>query len=169
MNLKGKRKRNLRHATQMSIIRSQLLKIYPEAIETFGFVTKANSENLSLPKEHYLDACVIASGGKKFKQSDLLFKKRRVARQNRQLCKGARGEIKIPAGKILGFRRFDKVRYINEICFVKSRRNSGYFTLMDINNSTLDLRDRGGRKSPSCMLLERLNTRRSTLCISQRI
>ena len=169
LNLKGKRKRNLRHATQMSIIRSQLLKIYPEAIETFGFVTKANSENLSLPKEHYLDACIIASGGRRFKQSNWLFKKRRVARQSRQLSKGARGEIKIPTGKILGFRKCDKVRYLNETCFIKSRRSSGYFTLMDIDRNTLDFKDRGGYISPSYKLLERLNTGRSILCVNQRI
>ena len=167
LNLKGKRKRNLRHATQMSIIRSQLLKIYPEAIETFGFVTKANSENLGLPKEHYLDACVIASGGKKFEQSNWLFKKRRVARQNRQLCKGARGEIKLPTGKLFGFRRFDKVKYLGDICFIKGRRSSGAFVLMDIDNNSIDFRDRGGKQNPSYKLLQRLNARRSTLCISQ--
>lgn len=164
LNLKGKRKRNLRHATQMSIIRSQLLKIYPEAIETFGYVTKANSENLGLSKEHFLDACAIAGGGKKFEQSDWLFKKRRVARQSRQLCKGARGEKKLPTGKILGFRKCDKVRYLNTTCFIKSRRSSGYFTLMDINNTILDFRDRGGYGNPSYKLLERLNLQRSTLC-----
>ena len=153
----------------MSIIRSQLLKIYPDAIETFGFVTKANSENLGIEKKHYLDACVIASGGKKFEQSDWLFKKRRVARQNRQLCKGVRGEKKRPTGKLFGFRRFDKVKYLGDICFVKGRRSSGAFVLMDIDNSSLDFRDRGGKQSPSYRLLERLNTRRSILCIGQRI
>ena len=169
LNLKGKRKRALRHATQMSIIRRQLLKIYPEAIETFGFVTKANSENLGIEKKHYLDACIIASGGRRFKQSNWLFKKRRVARQSRQLSKGARGEIKIPTGKILGFRKCDKVRYLNETCFIKSRRSSGYFTLMDIDRNTLDFKDRGGYISPSYKLLERLNTGRSILCVNQRI
>ena len=169
MNLKGKRKRNLRHATQMSIIRSQLLKLYPEAIETFGYITKANSENLGIEKKHYLDACAIASGGKKFEQSDQLFKKRRVARQNRQLCKGARGETKLPTGKILGFRKCDKVKYLNETCFIKSRSSRGYFTLMDIDHNTLDFRDRGGYGNPRYALLERLSVQRSILCISQRI
>ena len=153
----------------MSIIRSQLLKIYPDAIETFGFVTKENRNNLNLPKGHYIDACVIASGGKEFKQLDWLFKKRRVAKQNRRLCKGIRGEIKLPTGKILGFKRFDKVKYLKEICFIKSRRNSGFFTLMDVDNNTLDFRDRGGRGNPSYKLLKRLNTRKSALCICQRV
>lgn len=164
---KKPKKSNLKYATQMSIIRSQLLKIYPDAIETFGFVTKENRNNLNLSKDHFVDACVIASGGKKFKQLDWLFKKRRVAKQNRQLCKGVRGEKQIPTGKVLGFRRFDKVKYLKEICFIKGRRSKGAFTLMDIDNNTLDFRDRGGRGTPSYKLLERLNTRRSTLCISQ--
>ena len=166
---KKPKKLNLKYATQMSIIRSQLLKFYPNAIETFGFVTKENRNNLNLQKEHFIDACVIASAGKKFKQSNWLFKKRRVARQNRQLCKGVRGEKQIPVGKVLGFRKFDKVEYLKEICFIKARRSSGFFALMDIDNNTIDFRDRGGRKNPSYKLLERLNARRSILCISQRI
>ena len=113
----------LKYATQMSIIRSQLLKVYPCAIETFGFVTKENRNNLNLPKRHFIDACVIASGGKEFEQSNWLFKKRRVAKQNRQLRKGVRGETKLPTGKIFGFKRFDKVKYLKEVCFVKGRRS----------------------------------------------
>ena len=166
---KKPKKLNLKYATQMNIIRSRLLKIYPDAIETFGFVTKENRNNLNLPKGHFIDACVIASGGKKFEQSNWLFKKRRIAKQNRQLCKGVRGEKQIPTGKVFGFRRFDKVKYLKEICFIKGRRSSGFFTLMDIDNNTIDFRDRGGRGTPSYKLLERLNARKSTLCICRRV
>ena len=42
----------------MSIIRSWLLKRYPDAIETFGFVTSENRNHLNLEKDHYIDACV---------------------------------------------------------------------------------------------------------------
>ena len=62
----------------MSIIRCMLLKKYPDAIETFGFVTKANRENLGLKKSHHIDACVIAGGGVEFGQSDVLYRKRCV-------------------------------------------------------------------------------------------
>ena len=166
---KKPKKLNLKHATQMSIIRSQLLKIYPDAIETFGFVTKTNRENLNLSKEHFIDACVIASAGRMFEQLNWLFKKRRVAKQNRQLCKGVRGEKRIPTGKVFGFRRFDKVKYLKEICFIKGRRSRGDFVLMDINNNAIDFRNKGGKQNLSYKLLERLNTRRSILCISQKI
>ena len=163
------KKLNLKYATHMSIIRSRLLKVYPEAIETFGFVTKENRNHLNLPKEHYIDACVIASGGIEFELADILYQKRRVAKQNRQLCKGVRGERKIPTGKIFGFKRFDLVEYLKELCFIKARRNSGCFTLMDINNNTIDFRDRGGKKEPSYKYLERVNARKSVLCIRKRI
>ena len=166
---KKPKKLNLKYATHMSIIRSQLLKIYPDAIETFGFVTKENRNNLNLPKRHFIDACVIASGGKKFEQSNWLFRKRRVSRQNRRLCQGVRGEKKLPTGKVLGFKRFDKVKYLREVCFIKARRSGGSFVLMDIDNNTIDFRDRGGRKEPSYKLLKRVNTRKSVLCISQRV
>ena len=164
---KKPKRTNLKYATQMSLIRSQLLKIYPDAIETFGFVTKENRNNLNLQKGHFIDACVIASGGKEFEQSNWLFKKKRIPKQNRRLCKGIRGEKKMPIGKIFGFKRFDKVKYLGKICFIKSRRNSGFFTLMDIDNNIIDFRDKGGRKTPSYKLLEKLNTRKSTLCISR--
>ena len=163
------KKLNLKYATHMSIIRSGLLKVYPEAIETFGFVTKENRNHLNLPKEHFIDACVIASGGVEFELADVLYQKRRVARQDRQLCKGVRGEKKIPRGKIFGFKKFDLVEYLKEFCFIKSRRNSGWFTLMNIDNNIIDFRDRGGKQNPSYKYLKRVNARRSVLCIGQRI
>ena len=43
----------------MNSIRVQLFKVYPTAIETFGYITKINRINLGLEKEHYYDACVI--------------------------------------------------------------------------------------------------------------
>ena len=143
LKLKGKRRSTLRYATQMSIIRSILLKKYPDTIETYGFVTKANRENLGIGKDHYLDACVIASGGLEFEPSDVLYQKKCVPKQDRQLCKGIRGEKKIPTGKVFGFKKFDKVRYLGKECFIKGRRSSGAFILMDIDNNSIDFRDRG--------------------------
>ena len=169
LKLKGKRRGTLRYATQMSIIRNMLLKKYPDAIETFGFVTKANRENLGLQKDHYLDACVIASGGLEFEQLDVLYRKKCVSKQDRQLCKGVRGEKKLPTGKVFGFRKFDKVRYLGKECFIKGRRSSGAFVLMDIDNSSIDFRDRGGKQNPSYKSIKRLNTRKSILCIYKRI
>ena len=169
LKLKGKRKSTLKYATQMSIIRSMLLKKYPDAIETFGYVTKANRENLNIGKEHYLDACVIASGGLEFEQSDVLYRKKCVSKQDRQLCKGIRGEKGLPTGKVFGFKKFDKVQYLEETCFIKGRRSSGSFVLMDINNNSIDFRNRGGKQNPSYKSIKRINARRSILCLAKRI
>ena len=77
LNKKPKKSKNLKHATHMNIIRSQLLKIYPDAIETFGFVTSENRNHLKLRKDHYIDACVIASGGLEFKELDVDLQKKK--------------------------------------------------------------------------------------------
>ena len=40
---------------------------------------------------------------------------------------------------------------------------------MDIDNNSIDFRDRGGKQSPSYMSIKRITTRKSVLCISKRI
>ena len=168
--IKKPKKLKLKHATHMSIIRSQLLKVYPDAIETFGFVTKTNRENLDLPKDHFIDACVIASAGKEFKPNDEIFYKKRVSKGDYQLTKGARGEQKIPTGKIQGFRKFDKVRYFGNEYFIKGRMSSGYAVLMDIFNNKVNFDYMPkGFKTPKLANLERISARSSCLCIRQRI
>ena len=58
---------------------------------------------------------------------------------------------------------------IGIICFIKARRVSGEFTLMGIGNTDLDFRNIGGVKNPRYKALERLNVRKGSLCISQKI
>ena len=167
---KKPKKLNLKYATHMSIIRSQLLKVYFDAIETFGFVTKTNRENLRLPKAHFIDACVIASGGKLFEPNGTIYQKRRVAKGDYQLTKGVRGEQKIPTGKIKGFRKFDKVKYFGKEYFIKGRMNSGFAVLMDIFNNKIDFSHMPkGYKTSKLSNCDRISARRSCLCISQKI
>lgn len=167
--VKKPKKLNLKHATHMSIIRSQLLKKYPDAIETFGFVTKENRNQLSLPKEHYIDACVIASGGETFELNDTIFFKKRVSKGDYKLVKGARGEQKFPVGKIQGFRKFDKVKYLGKEYFIKGRMSSGFGVLMDIFNNKIDFSDKSkGWKTPRLSSMKRLQARSSVLCVGQK-
>lgn len=130
----GKEKGNTKHATHMNSIRVQLLKALPCAIETFGFVTKENRQLLKLPKEHYIDAVVIASQGNcvTFSSKNLIIKKC-IADGDYQQSKGVRSEKKIPTGKISGFRKFDKVKYLGKEYFIKGRQSKGYAVLMDCN------------------------------------
>ena len=130
--LEGKRKGQLKHATQMNSIRIQLLKHYPDAIETFGYITKANRQALSLSKDHYIDACVIASCGKPFNIKSKTYYKRVVGNGTRILAKFRKVPIHIDRGKIRGFRRYDKVKYRGKEYFIYARSKTGNFCVTDI-------------------------------------
>ena len=167
LNKKPKKSKNLKCATHMSIIRNRLLKKYPDAIETFGFVTSENRNHLKLEKDHYIDACVIASGGLEFKELDVIFYKRRVSKGDYRLVRGVRGEQKLPTGKICGFRKFDKVQYLGKEYFIKGRMSKGGLTvLMDIFGNKVDFSYMPkGFKIPKLCNCRRLATRRSYLCV----
>ena len=168
LSKKPKKSKNLKCATHMSIIRSYLLKRYPNAIETFGFVTSENRNHLKLEKDHYIDACVIASGGLEIKGLDIIYYKRRVSKGCYKLARGIRGEQKLPTGKICGFKKFDKVEYFNNEYFVESRKSSGFATLMDILGNTIDFSYMPkGTKTPKLSKCKRISARSSCLCISQ--
>ena len=133
-----------------------------------GFVTSENRNHLNLEKDHYIDACVIASGGLKFKELDVIYYKRRVSKGDYQLTKGVRGEQKLPTGKICGFRKFDKVEYLGEKYFIKGRMSSGFAILMNIDGNKIDFSSAPkGLKTPKMLNCERLSARRSCLYISQ--
>ena len=166
LNKKLKKSKNLKYATHMSIIRSRLLREYPDAIETFGFVTSENRNHLNLKKTHYIDACVIASGGLEFKQSNVIYYKCRVSKGDYRLTRGIRGEQKLPTGKICGFRKFDKVKYFGEEYFIKGRTSSGTAVLMDIFGSKINFNSMPkGLKTPKMFNFKRISVRRSCLCI----
>lgn len=135
---RGKRKKALSFATQMNSIRKQLFQHYPEAIETFGYITKANRYQLGVGKDHYLDACVIATQGKPFTIHSRLYKKTCISDGDFQKTKGIRSEKPINTGKICGYRKFDKVRYYGKDYFIKGRMTSGYAVLMDIDGKKID-------------------------------
>ena len=158
----GKIKGQLKHATQMNSIRTQLLKIL-ECEETFGFITKENRQLLNLPKEHYIDAVVIASQGNKveFKTNNILFKKC-IPYRDYQKTKGIRSEQKIPTDKIMGFRKFDKVKYLGKEYFIKGRMSSGYCILMDIQGNKISFENAPkGMKTVKLVNCERIQARKT--------
>ena len=167
--LDGKRKSNLKYATQMNSIRIQLLKALPQAEETFGFITKEQRQLMNLPKTHYCDAIAIASTGIKgtLLTNELLFKKC-VSKGDYQQTKGSRSEKKIPTGKIQGFRKFDKVSYLNHEYFIKGRMSTGYAILMNIKGETLTFNNAPkGMKTPKLSNLTRISARKYWLVYSQ--
>lgn len=158
---KGKKKDTLAFATQMNSIRKQLLAHHPEAIETFGYVTTENRQLFGLPKAHCIDAAVIASDVYKpvFATRDVFYK-RCISKGSYQRTKGVRSEKSIPKGKIFGFKRFDKVKYNDVVCFIKGRRSVGYAVLSDINNKTIDF-----PYTPKLKDMQRITARKSTISI----
>jgi 5-methylcytosine-specific restriction endonuclease McrA len=163
LKLTGKRKGQLKHATQMNSIRIQLLKLCSDAIETFGYITKANRLMLGIDKNHHLDACVIASGGNKFTiRQNILYRKKCVSDGDFQQTKGIRSQQAIPTGKIQGFRKFDKVRYLGKEYFIKGRMSSGYAILMDIEGNKVDFSSMPkGWKTPKLSNCKRISARKT--------
>lgn len=137
---RGKQKGTLLHATQMNSIRIQVLK-HVRAEETFGFLIKEHRLLAGLPKEHVFDAAIIATCGATpiFRTTTMLAKKC-VSAGDYQQTKGPRSEQRITTGKISGFRKFDKVRYLGQEYFIKGRMSTGYAILMDSVGSKVDLK-----------------------------
>jgi hypothetical protein len=137
---RGKKKGNLRHASQMNSIRVQLFKRV-EAEETWGYVTKEHRQLWDLPKEHVFDAAMIATrGNKPVFQTTRVVLKRCIPEGDYQQTKGKHSEQRITTGKIMGFRKFDKVRYQGQEYFIKGRMSTGYAILMDIHGNTVALK-----------------------------
>lgn len=159
LNLKGKKKGTLKHATQMNSIRIQLMQMLPNAIETYGFVTKEHRQKMNLPKEHFFDAVAIASkhNGISFRTDEIIYKKC-VSKGDYQLAKGVRSEQKINTGKINGFRKFDTVKFKGENYFIKGRMTSGYAILMGIDNQKVNL-----KPIPKFENLKRISARKTWL------
>ena len=169
--LSGKVKGNLKYATQMNSIRKQLFRLYPNAIETFGYVTKANRLYLGLEKEHYYDACVIANKGKNiFFKANIVYVKKSVSKGDYQQTKGIRSERHINTGKIGGFRKFDKVKYFGNEYFIKGRMSSGYCILMDIRGNKIEFKDAPkGTKTAKLNNCKRIQARKSWIMIEEKI
>ncbi|MEF9983708.1 MAG: RNA-guided endonuclease IscB [Oscillospiraceae bacterium] len=173
LKLSGKNKTQLKHSTQMNSIRCQLLKQLEyeeiECEETFGFITKENRQTMGLPKEHYMDAVVIASGGNSATfASNILLKKKCVSYRDIQKTKGIRSEQCIPTGKIQGFRKFDKVKYFGKEYFIKGRMSTGYAILMDIQGNKIDFsKFPKGFKTPKLSNCKRIEARKSWIMSEQ--
>ena len=159
---KGAKKGTLLHATQMNSIRLQLLQRVP-AEETWGFVTKEHRLLAGLPKDHFHDAAVIATRGiaPVFRTSGVLVKKC-VPDGDYQQTKGKRSEQRITTGKIAGFRKFDKVRYLGQEYFIKGRMSTGYAIFMDISGKKQEL-----KPIPKFAQMQRVSARSSWI-ISQK-
>ena len=149
----------------MNSIRCQLLKFYPNAIETFGMVTKVNRLSTNLEKDHHFDACFIAAGTNPVvMKTKIVYLKKSVPKGDFQQTKGIRSEQPITTGKICGFRKYDKVKYFGREYFIKGRMSTGYAVLMDINGKKADFSHLPrGFKTPKLSNCKRITARTSQM------
>ena len=145
-----------------------MLKHYPEAIETFGFVTKENRQAVGLDKTHYNDAIVIALGciDKPIIENVNLIVKKHVSKGSYKLANGQRSEKKLPTGKIHGFRALDKVSYKGNDYFISGRMSTGYCALANINGEKQVF---DNPKTVKLNAITRVRARSTTICINQKI
>jgi len=131
------RKSKTKHATEIGIVKSQLKKVW-NFEETFGYKTKFKREQLDLIKTHYNDAVAICSEvGEDNQPTNLVYYKKHIAKGDYQQTSGNHSDKKIPTGKLYGLRKFDLVQTTKGKGFIKGKRSSGYFALMDIEGSKI--------------------------------
>ena len=164
LKLQQKAQKQTKHATEVSILRSQLLKKFGDFEETFGYITKFNRESQSLLKTHYNDAACIASQGEIVGQNSEYFVRRLASKGDYQQTKGIRSEKNINTKKILGFKKFDQVKWQKKIGFIKGRMSSGYAVLMDIFGKKIEVKPMAKLRNKK---LQRLVAR--NLILTQRV
>lgn len=123
---------------------------------------------LGIPKEHYYDACVIASQGKPFVLKNAVYIKKCIPDGDFQQTKGVRSQQKINTGKICGFRKFDKVKYLGNEYFIKGRMTSGYAFLMNIYGDKADFSAMPkGLKTPKMADMRRISARKTWMITTE--
>src|SRR5574344_335126 len=129
-------------------------------------MTKIARQLMGLEKSHINDAIAIAAMGElDIDTKGQKYKKRVVPVGNRRLARGIRGEQVLPKRKIKGLHRHDKVEYLGEEYFIKSRLSSGFATLSDIDGNKADFSHMPkGWKTPKLENCKRIQARESVLC-----
>ena len=157
--LKAQRKAKTKHATEIGIVKGGIQRSGWRFETAFGYETKFKREQcLELSKSHAADAVAVAcEEGEIVTPSRQIYRKRHVARGDYQQTSGARSEKRIPTGKLFGLRKFDLIRTIKGIGFVKGKRSSGQFALMSLSGAVITA-SVNVRKA-----MQRLTARTSTL------
>jgi len=121
-----------RHATHVGIVQARLKKSDWTFTETFGYLTKMKRRQLGLTKTHANDAIAVCCIGLDHVEAPtIVLYKRHVAAGDYRQTRGKRSEVRLPTGKLFGLRRFDLIKTPKGIGFVKGKRSSGYFDVME--------------------------------------
>ena len=104
-------------------------------------LTKYEREKLDLDKSHVNDAFII-SHNPDAERLDVEYLYRKVRRHNRSIhknkpSKGGLRKRNQSSYIVNGYRRFDKVKYKNIVCFITGKRSSGYFQLKTFDGTLI--------------------------------
>jgi len=115
----------LRSATTMNVIRSRVLALFPDAIETFGYVTKANRHHYCMEKSHSNDAFVIAGGStqERLPERRITFKRK----NNRSLQKNRNGFAPAIRRQRYKIQPQDIIEWNGIKCIAKGMQNKGAY------------------------------------------
>jgi len=133
----------------------------------FGSITKAKRTEMGLEKTHRNDAFVIAGCSKDINRATEWYFGKYFRRQNTSLHKAniLKGSIRKrnTIKEVKGFRRFDKVRYKNQIGTIYDLRSSGYFDIRTLSgekiHSSTKYQDLKVIERAKTLILERRNQR----------
>lgn len=128
-------KSKTKHAGQIGIIKSQLMKRLDNYNSSYGYETKWKREQfLKLPKEHYYDAISICcEDGEVVEIGDILYLKKHVSAGDYKQTFGSHSQKKIPTRKLFGIRKFDLIKTWKGIGFVTGKRSDGYFQVSKLS------------------------------------
>ena len=125
---------------------------------TFGSITKTKRIEMGLEKTHRNDAFVIAGGNKNVNRVPEWYFGKFFRRQNRSLHKAnpIKGGIRQSntVKEVKGFKRFDRVRYNNQIGIIYGLRSSGYFDIRTLSGEKIH----SSAKWQNLKLVERAKT-----------
>ena len=164
MKLQKRRQISTTDATHVATI-SSYLKTEITFEETFGYETKFKRELFDIKKQHYIDAIFISTPQPSFIHfPNVIYKKVCVPLGDYKQSAGSRSEKIMPTGKIMGFRKFDKVEWEKQSLFIKGRMSTGYAILMDIDGNTVNF-----KPMPKLKIMKRITARKSCLMHPMRI
>lgn len=125
LSLDVKKHKPLKSATTMNVIRARLLALFPDAIETFGYITKATRYTLGLEKSHENDAFVITGGT--YQARDTTQSIRFKRKNNRSLQKNRNGFAPSIRKQRYTIQPNDIVRYQGQTGIAKGMQNKGAY------------------------------------------
>ena len=105
------------------MIRARLLALFPDAIETFGYITKATRYTLGLEKSHENDAFVITGGTHQARDTTQSIRFKR--KNNRSLQKNRNGFAPSIRKRRYTIQPNDIVRYQGQTGIAKGMQNKG--------------------------------------------